>query len=189
MRQSIIHLARFIMKTKAHTLLGAGLSLLVTFGLTQGAAAQDMRPGRPDLPPVALPAAVKGAAAIAALADHLPGVALHYGLTAKKLAELFREDGDLWVDDEGRLHFAESYLPAPAEGGQVQAALVPVEQTFLLHSRPSATKKIYLDFDGHTTSGTSWRDYTDKDRTFVTPPYDFDGDSASFSVAELERIQ
>ncbi len=32
----------------------------------------------------------------------------------------------------------------------------PLDQTFELSSRPSATKTIYLDFDGHTVSGTAW---------------------------------
>ena len=66
------------------------------------------------------------------------------------------------VDRGGRLFFAESHLPDPAlapaasDTGSTQTALVPVDQTFFLHSRPSATKKIYLDFTGHTTTGTSW---------------------------------
>lgn len=29
-------------------------------------------------------------------------------------------------------------------------------QTFSLHSRPGATRKIFLDFDGHTTTGSAW---------------------------------
>src|SRR5687767_11278312 len=37
-----------------------------------------------------------------------------------------------------------------------EAPPFPTDQTFLLHSRPAATKVVYLDFDGHTTSGTSW---------------------------------
>lgn len=29
-------------------------------------------------------------------------------------------------------------------------------EAFKLHSRPNATLKIMLDFDGHTTTGTAW---------------------------------
>lgn len=164
-------------------------------GLATMISAQDFRPGRPALPAVALARAAHGEAAIAALATHLPGVAAHYGMTSEKLTDLLRKDGDLWVDRQGRLFFAESHLPdpalAPAAAGNtvVGAALVPLDQTFTLHSRPSATKKVYLDFDGHTTTGTSWTDYTDGDSTFVTPPYDIDGVPSSFSTTELERIQ
>lgn len=29
-------------------------------------------------------------------------------------------------------------------------------RSFLLHSRPAASKKIYLDFDGHNTTNSYW---------------------------------
>jgi PKD repeat protein len=159
------------------------------------AFSQDFRPNRPPLPAVALDRPMRGEEAINKLAAKMPGVANHYGMTSEKLAERFRKDKDLWVDRQGRLFFADSHTPAPVEAPVVQGsptvqeALVPLEQTFLLHSRPGATKKIYLDFNGHTTSGTSWKDIKDGDTTFVTPPYDFDGNPANFSTLELERIQ
>lgn len=159
------------------------------------AFSQDFRPNRPPLPAVALERPMRGEEAIQKLAAKMDGVANHYGMTSEKLAKRFRKDKDLWVDRQGRLFFADSHTPdtaeAPAiqESSTVQEALVPVEQTFLLHSRPGATKKIYLDFNGHTTSGTSWKDIKDGDTTFVTPPFDFDGNPASFSTLELERIQ
>lgn len=152
-------------------------------------------PNRPPLPEVALQRPLNGEAAIAALGKDLPGIASHHRLTEDRLRELFTTDPDLWTDRDGRLYFAESHVPpfelapATAESLNASAALVPLDQTFLLHSRPSATRKVFLDFDGHTTSGTSWRDIKDGDSTFVTPPYDFDGVSASFSNLELERIQ
>ena len=33
---------------------------------------------------------------------------------------------------------------------------IPLTDVFRLHSRPSATKTIFLDFDGFTAVGTSW---------------------------------
>jgi len=60
----------------------------------------------------------------------------------------------------------------------------PLADTFLLHSRPAATKRIYLDFNGHTTSGTAWKG----GGTIVTPAYTVDGDPA-FSTTELQNIQ
>jgi len=177
-------------QTSRSLLLGIGLLTLVSTAL-----AQSFRPNRPPLPPVFLNGEADGEAAIAALADQLPAVARHHGLTAERLTKLLRKDRDLRVDREGRLFFAESHLPdpalapAPSGTGGTQAGLVPVDQTFFLHSRPTTTKKIYLDFDGHTTTGTSWRDIKDGDSTFYTPPYDFDGNTNSFSTTELERIQ
>jgi hypothetical protein len=48
---------------------------------------------------------------------------------------------------------------------------ITIAQTaaFTLHSRPSASKKIFLDFDGHVTTGTAWN--TAKP-TITTPRYD-----------------
>ena len=62
----------------------------------------------------------------------------------------------------------------------------PLGDTFLLHSDPSASKVIYLDFDGHTTTGTIWN--SSYGTPIVTPPYSFEGDS-SFSNAEWSRFR
>ena len=59
---------------------------------------------------------------------------------------------------------------------------------FTLSSRPSATKTIYLDFDGATTGGY-WADIYSSDAPFDTPVYDSDGDATSFSDTELAEIQ
>ena len=53
----------------------------------------------------------------------------------------------------------------------------PLEDTFFLHSRPGATKVIYLDFDGHTYSGGSY------------PAWNFEGSDSTFSDTELTVIQ
>jgi hypothetical protein len=63
-------------------------------------------------------------------------------------------------------------------------AIFPLDKTFTLSSRPSATKVIYLDFDGHTTTGTAWAG----GGTFVTPAYTIDA-SSSFTNTELLNIQ
>lgn len=64
----------------------------------------------------------------------------------------------------------------------------PNAQTFLLHSRPTATRKIYLDFNGHTTTGTPWN-VTWNRPSFTTPAYTIDGDTATFNDAEHAVIQ
>ena len=61
------------------------------------------------------------------------------------------------------------------EMGSLQPAGYPLEETFLLHSNPEASKIVYLDFDGHTA-------------LYNTPAYSFEGDS-SHSDAEKQRIQ
>ena len=83
---------------------------------------------------------------------------------------------------------------SPLAAGGVGAAPFDLGQTFLLHSRPSATKTIYLDFDGHTTTGTSWNTTYNSGDPIITPAYDPSNDDASigfthFTDTELERIQ
>lgn len=64
----------------------------------------------------------------------------------------------------------------------------PLGQTFLLNSLPGANYTIYLDFNGHTTTGTIWNSQFTSGNPIVTPAYSFEGGSG-FSDAELERIQ
>ncbi len=63
-------------------------------------------------------------------------------------------------------------------------AQAPLADTFKLHSLASATKRIYLDFDGHTTNDPAWNNGT----AFTTPAYSIDG-SPTFSDTELQNIQ
>lgn len=50
-------------------------------------------------------------------------------------------------------------------------AVISKADAFSLHSRPNAAKKILLDFDGHTTTGTAWN--ADKGMPTITSrPYD-----------------
>ncbi len=57
---------------------------------------------------------------------------------------------------------------------------------FKLHSNPNAKHTIYLDFDGHTTVNTSWNSVTHP--TIISPAFDTDGNTSSFSVGELQTI-
>lgn len=55
-------------------------------------------------------------------------------------------------------------------------------------SLPGADHTIYLDFDGHVTTGTQWNTYFKK-TTVTSPAYDIDGNPNSFSSTELTRIE
>jgi len=68
-------------------------------------------------------------------------------------------------------------------------AAFPLDQTFKLHSRPGAKLVIFLDFDGHTTSGTSWNSSFTGGADIVTPAFDTDGNTTAFSTAEQTVIQ
>ncbi|MDR2347004.1 MAG: fibronectin type III domain-containing protein [Planctomycetaceae bacterium] len=76
---------------------------------------------------------------------------------------------------------------ADSVNGQVsQAPPAPLAETFQLHSNPGANFTIYLDFNGHITTGTAWNENLE---SFVTPAFSLDTDYANFSDAELEMIQ
>ena len=97
------------------------------------------------------------------------------------------------VDDFGNGHVRDPSLDPLAllvseeqQAADLAARPYALSETFFLHSNPGAKKVIYLDFDGHTTTGTRWNN--SKRETIVTPAFSFKGGSG-FTRAELERIQ
>ncbi|MCY2977408.1 MAG: cadherin domain-containing protein [Planctomycetota bacterium] len=75
----------------------------------------------------------------------------------------------------------------PANGPGV-AESIPAANTFFLHSRPTAKKTIYLDFDGFTARGTSWNT-SNNITTIVSPAWDPAGNGPAFTNNELNEIQ
>jgi hypothetical protein len=73
--------------------------------------------------------------------------------------------------------------------GVATATIAPLDlsKTFALNSLAGSNFTIYLDFDGNTTTNTYWNDSANP--SIITPAYDFDGNTAVFSTAELTRIQ
>ena len=53
-------------------------------------------------------------------------------------------------------------------------------------SLPSATRKIYLDFDGHTVTSSGWN--SDTNEVLEVPPYDHDDDLTTFGASEKAYI-
>lgn len=80
---------------------------------------------------------------------------------------------------------------AELAAGNIPSAGDPVQltsaQAFSLSSRPGAVKRMFLDFDGHTTTGTNWNSLVGRD-SIVTPPYDKDGSPSTWSADELRDI-
>ena len=145
-------------------------------------------------PPFPFPGGKRGQEAITALQDRLPEVASRYGKSAEKLKKIFLDDNDLWLDPAENLLYLCSFgvseaetLPESAESA-IPTGPFPLAQTFQLHSMAGASRVIYLDFDGHITTGTSWNTYKNIEQ-INSVPYDFDGNAGSFSNAELSRIQ
>ncbi|PWS36297.1 hypothetical protein DFH01_14060 [Falsiroseomonas bella] len=59
--------------------------------------------------------------------------------------------------------------------------------TFKLHSNPGSKLTVFLDFDGHTTTGTTWNSYWSTS-SFYSPAFSTDT-SETFNTTELLRIQ
>jgi len=129
-----------------------------------------------------------GDAAISALGNDLPAVAAFYRKSAAELQGLLRGDHSLWVDHRGRLFFVCNWgtppgeESPPADNSPPFAGPFTYADTFRLHSRLGATRLIYLDFDGHDASGTSWG------ADAIGRPFDLDSDPSTFSTTERDRI-
>ncbi len=109
----------------------------------------------------------------------------------------------LRVTPTGQLYFVCDFvLPAGAAGTQAvnatgtqeaaapstSAAAVPISSPPVRHSRPGATKVLYLDFNGHTITGTNWNT-SGGAVTYVAKPFNLSGDdTATFSDAEQTLI-
>ena len=163
----------------------AGLALLLGTS-----PAQTNLEGQP-FPKQALSRAVQGENIPVALGARLPQVAAWYGQTEAELRETCCRDKALKMSPQGHLFYA---CPAHVAGTPNRPRLAPARafpasQTFLLHSLPGSQRTIYLDFNGHTTSGTDWNKYFTKGNSFSTPAYDTDGDATRFSDTELAAIQ
>ncbi|TDH26474.1 hypothetical protein EXU57_10295 [Segetibacter sp. 3557_3] len=134
----------------------------------------------------------RGTDAIAYLGTRLPEVANRHRIDASKLKTMFSHDQDLWVGHDDHLRYVCGFGGAGHLNKQqsvrsatgVTKTVEPLAKTFALHSRPGSTKKLYLDFDGHTAVQYRWPQEANNSDAF-----DFDGDSSTFSPAELERIQ
>jgi len=134
-----------------------------------------------------------GAEAVQALGGRLGDIATFHRLRETELRQLFQRDKSLWVDPVGRLLYVCEFESSPQAGPPGESTNTPplnplyaLDQTFKLHSRPGANRVIFLDFDGHDASTTSWGD---EGSLPIARPYDTDGNPYVFSTAERTAIQ
>jgi PKD repeat protein len=131
-----------------------------------------------------------GKSAINHLGSRLATVAARSGMTEAKLRGEFASDKTLRVDGNDRLLYVDAAVPQSAVLPTKSSTLDPTypdANTFLLHSLPGATRLIYLDFNGHTLSGTAWNASTGGD--CYADPYSSDADGTTFTSTELANIQ
>jgi hypothetical protein len=89
--------------------------------------------------------------------------------------------------DHGEVGRIEQAFDEDGGGSEAAAPPLSVDQTFRLHSRPDSNFTIYLDFDGHTTVGTSWNTSYSIDE-IVHPNY-WGQTGDDFTTSQLELIQ
>lgn len=151
-------------------------------------AGKPPKPQAPSCDPV-VAAPRHGKAAVDELGANLANVAAKNKRGAADLKRQLKEDPTLWVDPCGRLFYSETD-ELPVDPPQAAATLVfPASQTFTLHSRPNASRVIYIDFNGELVSGTAWNTYYNGGQDLVASAFDIDGASSTFSDSELAIIQ
>ena len=133
-----------------------------------------------------LNAPAHGRAAVEALGTDLDVAAGRSGMSAGTLRELLAADRTAWVDETGRLFYVEPDQAAALTAPPTEAAAYPYAASFTLHSRPTATRKVFLDFDGHRVQSSAWNDVTHP--VIDVAAYTMDADAA-FSEAELDVVQ
>jgi PKD repeat protein len=150
-------------------------------------------PAKPSFPQFDLPEVrSKGQRAVDLLGTRLPEVAAWYRKSPAEFRSLLLNDRRLRLDRRGRL-FVEEELeqplaaePAAASSTSLTGELLPLDQTFALHSKPGAKRTVYLNFRGALIGNTAWNN---GGGTITALPFDTDGVPYSFSSAELQRIQ
>lgn len=192
--------------------LGHGQALAQSEEAAARSSSTDHPRRKPEFPRLNLrDAKSQGQRAIDLLGDRLPEVAAQYGKSPDEFRAKLRQDKRLKIDRNGRL-FVEDELdePVPADtdhgahthghthtqfaespvsaavSASISGALLPLDQTFLLNSRPGAPRTIYLNFKGAQLKSTAWNGSTP---TLTALPYDLDGIPYTFSTTELQRIQ
>ncbi|MFB6723488.1 pre-peptidase C-terminal domain-containing protein [Kribbella sp. NPDC056345] len=135
-----------------------------------------------------------GVQALAQVQSRLAEVAATNGLPTDQLQRILATDKTAWLDTNSRLFYREPQL-TPAQKSEeasprwatesVEAATGPA---FELHSKPGSNRVIYLDFDGHTITGTAWNT-GGKPATVNVSAYDTDGDPANYSTAEQDVVR
>lgn len=135
---------------------------------------------------------IAGPEALDSKSHLLEEVAARNRMSVDRLVHML-EDPTTRLDQDGMLLYVEPVMDLvdhePGFEGPMSTP-APLDQTFLLNSKPGASRTIYLDFDGHVVSNTVWNTGNHSvPNGFQALPYDTDGNPGSFSAAERTAIQ
>jgi hypothetical protein len=124
--------------------------------------------------------------------EKLPFAAQQQALRWLDLFNIPGEDYDfLNADSDGMLYYIETVVPdftvtATSQTDPTSASINPAD-TFTLHSRPGASKVVFLDFDGHTISNTAWNSNGGLP-VYYARAYNTEGSDTDFSEKERNDI-
>ncbi len=132
-----------------------------------------------------------GEAELAALGNRLASVAAKNKLSAARLTHILTTDPTAWLRASGQLFYADPYtseVGRQARSGDIAPPQQPLGNTFTLHSDPTSTHVIYLDFDGFTLPSTAkW--VADGFHAGTYRGFSIDSNYGAFSDAEKAYIQ
>ena len=113
-------------------------------------------------------------------------VAGDVGLEPEELRDEFLDDSSLFLSDSGIVGYADAVEWSPATPvATLTAASLPAN-VFDLNSRPTSSRVLYLDFNGHYAEDSSWASVGQP--IIASAPFDVDGIPGSFSTAEQTLI-
>jgi hypothetical protein len=169
------------------------LAVGVSGGAVVGATGPAPQPGDDaDGPAIDVPVAeLRGNAAIAFV--EATDVELAPSQPNEVILDELATDPLLFVGADGMVGYSEPAVGNTADGdignGAVATgdALPGGTDVFTLHSRPTSSRTLFLDVDGHTTTGQWWNTQYGVE-PIASGAYDIDGNPGSFSATEQQRI-
>ena len=130
--------------------------------------------------------------------EALPSAAQTAALATLKDIHFSKADlGKLHIGKTGAVHFIDDFRPLPPKTNTISAisASQPatpelIASAFTLHSKPGSNNVIFLDFDGHTITGTAWNEDEESGvDEWVAPAFDTNNDPNTFDSSEIEAIK
>ena len=176
-------------------LVGAGAVVFGALAVVAGNQADAQQPTPAPIDQL-LGQELQGKAALGKVQSRLAELAGRNGIPAAQLEHILATDKTSWLDRDGKLFYREPVAgpaarraaAAPSPRWAAKAVAAATGPAFELHSKPGSNRVIYLDFDGHTITGTAWNT-GGKPATVNVTAYDTDGNPNSWSTAEQDVVR
>jgi len=173
-------------------LVGAGAVVFGALAVVAGNQADAQQPVPTPIDQL-LGQELQGKSALGRVQSRLAELSERNGIPAAKLQQILATDKTSWLDKDGKLFYREpvsgtKQAAAPSPRWATKAVAAATGPAFELHSKPGSNRVIYLDFDGHTITGTAWNT-NGKPATVNVTPYDTNGNTSTWSTAEQDVVR